>query len=75
LDYQITLPRDGGFETLAGFVLAQLQRIPKLGDSFQYEGRRYTVTGLDGLRVDRVRIDSEQPLAQAEPHAPSPTPS
>ena len=34
--YHISLPRDEGFETLAGFVLAQLQRIPALGDSFEY---------------------------------------
>ncbi|MFZ0705221.1 MAG: transporter associated domain-containing protein, partial [Candidatus Korobacteraceae bacterium] len=75
LDYQIILPRDGGFETLAGFVLAQLQRIPKVGDSFQYEGRRYTVTAIDGLRVDRVRIDSEQPVSQAQPQSAAPATS
>jgi putative hemolysin len=72
LDYQITLPRDGGYETLAGFVLAQLQRIPKLGDSFQYDGRRYTVTAMEGLRVDRVRIESDQSLSPTEPQAATP---
>lgn len=75
LDYQIMLPRDGGFETLAGFVLAQLQRIPKVGDSFQYDGRRYTVTTMDGLRVDRVRIDSEQPVSQNQPQPAAPATS
>ncbi len=57
VQYQIQLPRDEGFETLAGFMLAQLQRIPTVGDSFEYKGRRYTVTEMDGLRVDRVRIE------------------
>jgi len=75
LDYHIILPRDEGFETLAGFVLAELQSIPKVGANFPYEGRRYTVIEMDGLRVDRVRIESEQPLAQAEPPAASPTTS
>ena len=75
LQYQIILPRDEGFETLAGFVLAQLQRIPKVGDSFQYEGRRYTVTAMDGLRVERVRIDSEQPVSQAQPQSAAPATS
>src|SRR6266446_6736714 len=37
----LLLPRDAGFETLAGFVLARLQRIPYLGESFDYEGHRY----------------------------------
>jgi len=72
LDYQITLPRDEGFETLAGFVLAQLQRIPQVGDSFRFDGRRFTVTAMDGLRVDRVRIESEQSLSQAEPQTATP---
>src|SRR5262249_1038378 len=30
--YRLTLPRDSGFETLAGFVLARLQKIPRVGD-------------------------------------------
>lgn len=55
--YRIELPRDEGFETLAGFVLTQLQRIPLPGDSFEHEGRRYTVLEMDGHRVESVKID------------------
>jgi len=71
--YQIALPRDEGFETLAGFVLARLQRIPHTGDSFEYEGRRYTVAGMDGLRVESVRIETAlQPQpAQNSPAVPA----
>ncbi len=46
--YQLSLPRDAGFETLAGFVLARLQRIPRQGDTFEYEGHRYTVLEMEG---------------------------
>ncbi len=63
--YKINLPRDEGFETLAGFVLAKLQRIPAVGDSFEYDGRRYTVVSMDDLRVDTVQIDMLQPQAPA----------
>jgi CBS domain containing-hemolysin-like protein len=56
-EYGLTLPRDAGFETLAGFILARLQRIPALRDSFEYEGRRYTVEELDAHRIARVRIE------------------
>jgi putative hemolysin len=63
--YKINLPRDEGFETLAGFVLAKLQRIPAVGDSFEYDGRRYTVVSMDDLRVDAVQIDMLQPQAPA----------
>jgi len=55
--YGLILPRDAGFETLAGFILARLQRIPELRDIFEYEGRRYTVEELDGHRIAKVRID------------------
>ena len=64
--YQISLPRDEGFETLAGFVLTQLQKIPAVGDSFDYDGRRYTVASMDGLRVESVRIELAQPQRQPQ---------
>ena len=59
-EYHIRLPRDEGFETLAGFVLSILQRIPAPGDNFEYEGRRYTVVDLDNLRVGAVKIEELQ---------------
>jgi putative hemolysin len=55
--YGLTLPRDAGFETLAGFVLARLQKIPSLHESFEYEGRRFTVEDLEGHRIARVKIE------------------
>ncbi len=60
-DYHVSVPRDEGYETLAGFVLAKLQRIPADGDSFEFEGRRFTVVGMDGLRVESVKIEALQP--------------
>jgi CBS domain containing-hemolysin-like protein len=56
LQFGISLPRDEGYETLAGFVLTQLQHLPEIGESFDYEGRRYTVRQLDGRRVASVSI-------------------
>lgn len=55
--YQLRLPRDEGFETLAGFVLSKLQRVPRGGESFEYEGRRYTVEEMEGHRIARVKIE------------------
>lgn len=57
MEYGLKLPRDAGFETLAGFILARLQRIPNVHDHFEYEGRRYTVDELEGHRISRVRIE------------------
>ena len=61
--YQLALPRDSGFETLAGFILARLQKIPRHGESFDYEGHRYTVQELDGHRIAKVKIEKLEPKA------------
>ena len=37
--------------------LAQLQRIPKPGDYFDFQGRRFTVLDMDGRRIARVLIE------------------
>jgi putative hemolysin len=55
--HNLRLPRDDGFETLAGFVVARLQRIPKPGDSFLYQQRRFTVLEMEGRRVEAVKVD------------------
>jgi CBS domain containing-hemolysin-like protein len=48
---------DGDYETLAGFVLDRLGRIPERpGDAFVYEGWTVTVSGVEGLRVAEVRL-------------------
>ena len=59
--YQLTLPRDQGFETLAGFVLARLQKIPQVGDSFDFEGRRYSVEEMESHRIAKVKIETRAP--------------
>lgn len=66
VQYDIELPRDEGFETLAGFVMAQLGRIPKGGESLEYQGRRYTVLHMEGHRIARVKVETvHQPLETA----------
>ena len=58
--YEVELPRDQGFETLAGFVLHQFGRIPEGGESFLYNGRRFTVLELENHRVARVKLEKLQ---------------
>jgi len=66
-EHGLVLPRDAGFETLAGFIMARLQRIPSLGESFEYEGHRYTVVEMEGHRIAKVKIDKiENVEARAE---------
>ena len=54
---QWKIPRDGGVETLAGFLLMQLGHIPEEGESVLFDGRRLTVTEMDARRIARVRVE------------------
>ena len=54
---QWRLPREGGVETLAGFVLARLGHIPKAGESVDHEDRRYTVVAMEGRRISQIRVE------------------
>ena len=58
-EYEVRLPRDAGFETLAGFMMAQMQRIPRRGDSFDFEGRRFTVEQMEAYRIEKVKIEKQ----------------
>jgi CBS domain containing-hemolysin-like protein len=49
-----TRPAEGGFHTIAGFMLQQLGHLPKAGEHFDYEGWRFEVVDLDGRRIDKV---------------------
>ena len=62
--YQLQLPQDEGYETLAGFVLSRLQKMPAGGEAFDYEGRRFVVEKMDGHRIATVRIE---PVPAASP--------
>ena len=52
-----SLPRDGGVETLAGFVLARLGHIPRAGESVVFENRRLTVVEMDARRIAKIRVE------------------
>jgi CBS domain containing-hemolysin-like protein len=67
--YGIELPRDAGFETLAGFVLARVQKIPTVGESFEYEGHRFTVDAIEGHRIVQVRIEKVEPAKSGQASA------
>lgn len=65
--YHIVLPSDAGFETLAGFLLFQFGYIPKVKDSIEYGGRRFTITAVDRNRIATVLIEKLDPKQQPDP--------
>ena len=77
----VRLP-EGPYETLAGFLIAQLGRLPSLGDEVTHDGLRFTVHSMDGRRVSRVRIEQAAAPPETQPAAvlsapapPDPAPS
>jgi putative hemolysin len=54
---------DGPYETVGGFLAAQLGKVPAVGESAQVDHHTLTVTEMDGRRVARVRLHQ---VTQAE---------
>jgi putative hemolysin len=61
---------EGPYETVAGYVLAELGRLPEPGDAVQVDGRTITVLELDGRRIARLSVTrAPAPEPTAEPEA------
>ena len=60
------LPHEDEYETLSGFVMMSLGRVPKTADNFEWKGYRFEVIDMDGRRVDKVLVTTlpQNPLAQ-----------
>lgn len=52
------LPGEGSghFQTLGGFIMMQMGRVPRPADHFEWEGLRFEVVDMDGKRIDKVLI-------------------
>lgn len=48
------------YSTIAGFVLANINKIPQLGDKFEYEDLIFEIIDLDGNRIDKLLITKKQ---------------
>jgi CBS domain containing-hemolysin-like protein len=65
------VPESGAYETLGGLVMERLGRIPVVGDELVVDGVRLRVVGMDGLRVELVRVGRSTGSAPpARPSAP-----
>lgn len=60
---QLSGDHRGNYQTLGGFVITHLGRIPAAADHFVWEGMRFEVMDMDGNRVDKVLVvPSEQKI-------------
>jgi CBS domain containing-hemolysin-like protein len=56
----IKVPDDGAYETVGGFIMSELGRIPLRGDEVQVTNGTLRVERMDGRRVDRVRFTPDE---------------
>ncbi len=62
-DLQLDEDEAATFQTLGGFMLAHLKRIPVPADRFELRGYSFEVMDMDGRRVDKVLVS---PMQEAE---------
>ncbi|WP_414579014.1 hemolysin family protein [Anabaena sp. CCY 9402-a] len=52
----LNLPLTKEYQTLAGFLLYQLQKMPHMGELFRYENLEFTVVSVDGPRLHQIQL-------------------
>lgn len=68
-DYQILLPESPEYETLGGFLMAALQKIPVVGDVLEVEGKRFSIVEMVGQRISKVKMEKLPEPAQEQEEA------
>jgi len=65
-----SLPHEDEYETLSGFVMVSLGRVPQTADHFEWHGLRFEIIDMDGRRVDKVLVTTlPHRTVTAEPKA------
>jgi CBS domain containing-hemolysin-like protein len=62
--FALDLPPSENYDTLAGFVVAQLGRFPRSGEAVEAGGARFVVETVEGRRIRRVRVVKQAPSAE-----------
>ncbi len=70
-DYRIQLPESPEYETLGGFLMTALQKIPQTGDTVETEGKRIRIIEMVGQRISKVKLEKlpepvEEPPGSSE---------
>ncbi|GAC1530521.1 MAG: hypothetical protein NVS3B15_09420 [Sediminibacterium sp.] len=60
------LEGDQNFDTLAGFIIHQLEKIPVTGDTMEWNIFRFEIVDMDHHRIDKVLVSTTEPLTLDE---------
>lgn len=55
----VIVPEDGAYETVGGFILSSLGRLPHVGEQVELPGIRLTVEEISGRRIEAIRVERE----------------
>jgi len=65
-DYDLNIPESPEYETLGGFIVTDLQRIPQTGDIIETDGKRLRVIQMVGQRIAKVKLEMIDGSEKAE---------
>jgi putative hemolysin len=67
-DHHILIPESPEYETLGGFLMATLQKVPQVGDVVVVEGKRLRILEMVGQRISKVKLEKlSEPLQENKP--------
>ncbi|WP_166865360.1 hemolysin family protein [Salinibacterium sp. ZJ70] len=52
----VKVPEEGPYETVGGYLMSELGRIPMVGDTVEIDAGTFRIERMDGRRIDRVRF-------------------
>lgn len=62
-ELELKLP-NGDYETVAGFILSHLGRIPRHGEQFRFQNLKFVVTEMRGMKIEKVIVTREKSAAK-----------
>jgi len=63
-ELELNLP-SGDYETVAGFILSHLGRIPNQGEHFKYQNLKFVITEMRGMKITQVIVTKEKSVASS----------
>ena len=60
-DFGLPFEESPDYHTLAGYVLAQLRRIPRGGENVEHNGYRLTIVDMEGMRIVKIKLEETKP--------------
>jgi putative hemolysin len=61
-ELELNLP-GGDYETVAGFILSHLGRVPRQGEHFKYQNLKFVIIEMRGMKIEKVMVTKEKSVA------------